>query len=708
MKTKLLILSLLFASLYKVGAQCLPSFSFITNGNVTTLTNNSTPAFLAGNIITYSIDFGDGTPLVLNTFPGMTSNHQYAANGLYTIVLQQTITDSITNIINCTANFTSNVTISNPISCSMNPTITFAGNANNINAIDFITTPNITGMPPGFAYGISIAYDYGDGSSGNSPTHIYTATGNYNAIATISIHDPNVPANVYCTQSVAVTVPFVYTNPCNNLPTFNLNAISNNVYSITNINPAIYQNGYIYSYQIDYGDGNVVTPNYLLNTYTHFYPIIGNYNVCITRTITDSITNTVLCTNTICSTAIVTTNVPPYTGCDANFTMQPDSVLGNLSYKFNGDISTTAIGSISSFAWDFGDGTSGTGVNPSHTYATTGVYNVCLTITTTNACTDVTCFNVSVQNNAPNSYWLTGNVFQSYNANLIPVSGAIIYLIKFEPVSQELHLVQSTAPAIGSGYGFQVPPGDYLVKAAPKPDNIQLSSYLAPTYNLNQLIWSNANTNTVVNASVSNVDIVLQQGLNAGGPGFISGAVIMGANKTTAVGDPKEGLTVLLVKNANNKLYTYTTTDQNGEYSFQNIPVGTYKVYIEELGKTMSFALVDITVANPTFLNIDFESNTGENHPLQSLASSLLIKNGTEFILSPNPSAEYLNMRFNEATIKNVQIEIVSLEGKVVYSSQREITTNEMQLNISSLNKGYYFLKAIIDKKVCMKKFYKL
>jgi len=67
------------------------------------------------------------------------------------------------------------------------------------------------------------------------------------------------------------------------------------------------------------------------------------------------------------------TNLPP----TASFTYG----CTNLSCSFNGGGSSDSDGSIVSYSWNFGDGTSATGATPSKTYASGGTRTVTLTVT---------------------------------------------------------------------------------------------------------------------------------------------------------------------------------------------------------------------------------------------------------------------------------------------------------------------------------------
>jgi PKD repeat protein len=53
----------------------------------------------------------------------------------------------------------------------------------------------------------------------------------------------------------------------------------------------------------------------------------------------------------------------------------------DLSCTFDGSGSYDPDGSIASYAWDFGDGSTGSGATTSHTYAADGTYTVVLTVT---------------------------------------------------------------------------------------------------------------------------------------------------------------------------------------------------------------------------------------------------------------------------------------------------------------------------------------
>jgi PKD repeat protein len=90
---------------------------------------------------------------------------------------------------------------------------------------------------------------------------------------------------------------------------------------------------------------------------------------------------------TITAVTIGTGNLPP-------LALAGDSVSGTVdnAITFDGTGSSDPDGSVASYAWSFGDGNTGTGSTPSHSYAAAGKYFVVMTVTDSDGATssDVT------------------------------------------------------------------------------------------------------------------------------------------------------------------------------------------------------------------------------------------------------------------------------------------------------------------------------
>jgi PKD repeat protein len=77
-------------------------------------------------------------------------------------------------------------------------------------------------------------------------------------------------------------------------------------------------------------------------------------------------------------------NQPPVAVASAD----PESGDAPLTVQFSGDGSYDPDGAIVAYAWDFGDGGTSTGANPSYTYANAGTYPATLTVTDDDGATD--------------------------------------------------------------------------------------------------------------------------------------------------------------------------------------------------------------------------------------------------------------------------------------------------------------------------------
>ncbi|MGY1746890.1 PKD domain-containing protein [Blastococcus sp. SYSU D00695] len=124
--------------------------------------------------------------------------------------------------------------------------------------------------------------------------------------------------------------------------------------------------GTVAGYAWDFGDGTTGTGR----TATHRYAASGTFPVTLTVTDDQGATGR--------STQSVTVLAPPPNVAPvARFV----SAVSGSDAAFDASTSTDSDGTVAGYAWDFGDGTTGTGRTPTHAYAQDGTYTVRLAVT---------------------------------------------------------------------------------------------------------------------------------------------------------------------------------------------------------------------------------------------------------------------------------------------------------------------------------------
>lgn len=78
------------------------------------------------------------------------------------------------------------------------------------------------------------------------------------------------------------------------------------------------------------------------------------------------------------------------------FNANPTSSFTSSDNLLVVDFTDASTGGATTYAWDFGDGNSSSSASPQHTFAGTGTYTVCLTVTTAQGCSDTYCEDVTV------------------------------------------------------------------------------------------------------------------------------------------------------------------------------------------------------------------------------------------------------------------------------------------------------------------------
>ncbi len=134
-------------------------------------------------------------------------------------------------------------------------------------------------------------------------------------------------------------------------------------------------NGSVNKWHWDFGDGSTDTTA----NPCHLYQNSGTYTT--TLIVSDRAG--------LCDTFIKNTVV--YTRPVSSFTFL---ACGGMDVCYNGNSSSANT----VWKWYFGDGANSILQNPQHTFAAAGLYQTCLTVTDTNACSDSVCHTISINN----------------------------------------------------------------------------------------------------------------------------------------------------------------------------------------------------------------------------------------------------------------------------------------------------------------------
>jgi len=307
---------------------------------VTIQFNNTTTG--AGTL-SYQWDFGDG-----NTSTLASPSHTYTANGSYTVVLRAISSagceDTVTRII--------------PIA-RFSSSFRYTGNACPGSPVAFANTS--VPAPD------SSRWTFGDGSSSSAPapTHSYSSAGTY----TVWLY------NFYgaCIDSVSQPITIVPPPAANFSAPVTTSCQPSLTVNFQDLSPGAS------SWLWNFGDSSTSTQQHPVHTYNAY----GTY------TVTLIVTNSSGCADTLSLRDYINLQRPeitvpqlPASGC-IPFTISPVPVINSPD-------------PITSFNWDFGDGTTSTQQHPTHTYTAQGTYTVRLFFTTSGGCQDSVVFSPGI------------------------------------------------------------------------------------------------------------------------------------------------------------------------------------------------------------------------------------------------------------------------------------------------------------------------
>lgn len=527
----------------------------------------------------------------------------------------------------------------------------------------------------------SYAWDFGDSTyaSGQTVTHTYLENPNGIGVYLVSLTTTFTDSmGVSCTAISMMEVWVTGQSDC--FASFFYFPDSTNDLTLQFVDMSFTFNGGIpTSWLWDFGDGGF---SYEQNP-VHTYADTGSYVVCLT--IEDSLGN---CTNTYCE-EVFTGFPPPPGGCENFFFFeQTDSstfIFTGEAYLNNGTTS-----SETTYFWDFGDGTTGTGQVITHYFQPNPVndfYTVCLETHTIlpggDSCTAYSCQEV----------WLTQPTFGIIGyvilGNNMLADEGIVRLMAMDTLWQNVIEVESVMIDSGGFYNFSnvswINTSLYFVQAELTEGSLYYGDYL-PTYHLNSLSWETALPVFPMANWTADIFMIPTTAVSAGN-GVISGSV---TNLGTR-GFMEGVLVVLLDENMNP--VRYARSAENGTFSFTDLPMGTYIIHAEIMGIHTNQATVILSEdQEQVSLEIQVtggESNVvygiGEQHPFIEKVSEVY----------PNPVSSNSMIEFTLKERAQVRMTLISQAGANLSEESMNLSagTHHLRIAAEGLPSGLYMLR---------------
>lgn len=611
-------------------AQCTAAFIYSVgaNGNVN-FYSTSTPVFTASPTYCYWI-FGNSTTSLVAA-PANTATTTYPTNGSYVVTMYYY------SLGQCTVSTTQTIVVSTVTTPSCNLNASFVVNNYGNGIYNFYNTTT------GTVSGASFNWDFGDGSSSTtnpSVAHTYTANGLYTVILTANNNSSPACADA---DTVVVNVNSV----CNFSVAFNYTMGTNGQVALQGSSA-----------------GATGTVNYTWNfwgsgtasgaTTTHTFPANGVYTVSL-----------IGASSTCSASAIQTISINNVTATPCSLNASFYYGGGATSGAINFHSTTTGTTSGTTYAWAFGDGTTGTGAAPPHTYAGNGVYTVTMTASNSSTCNSSYVLTVYVTSYcnllAGIGYSLNANGNVSFYNTSTGTSSITSYYWIFGDGSS------STSQNPSHNYAN----GTYYVYLS--VTNSTASPACQDTAGIVITVTSNT---CVANVTFS----LIPSGAPHGWYAVVSSSVGV-AGASWYWGDSTS---------TSSGLYTSHTYSAAGNYyicltvTMTCGTVGTYcnPQYVSRSANDNSMIVVN--TVSPNQLVTGIKNNSAEK---------------AAFVVSPNPAAGQFNIRMNGLTSNKATVAVYNLVGSLVYETDSEISngtlTKDIQLNEAA--NGVYFIKVNAD-----------
>ena len=283
----------------------------------------------------------------------------------------------------------------------------------------------------------------------------------------------------------------------------------------------------------------------------------------------------------------------------------------------------------------------------------------------------------------------------SYSLGPVIGAGVAIYGWNEEGTQMKVLVDATTTDNFGNYTFTNVQSGEYIIIAEDDALSNSTATYYGGVFYFDSASIVFASCDLVY----SNADITLMEYTpSSTGPGAISGNIRWwdGPGKAGApVGDPVPGLDITIEQIPGGTIKGDTLTDGLGNYSFTNLDIGTYRIYVDMTGYPIdTFHIITISATDTMFTNMDYWASDSSMYiPLPSSIQDIEDDKGINVKVFPNPFSD--ETRFEISGSDNNQVlnlEIYDIMGRKV--DEKDLTkTDLIYFRNEEMGPGLYFYK---------------
>jgi hypothetical protein len=291
-----------------------------------------------------------------------------------------------------------------------------------------------------------------------------------------------------------------------------------------------------------------------------------------------------------------------------------------------------------------------------------------------------------INNPSPTGDTGVAYLYRKSNGNLIPVDTNVFTYLGY--------------------YVFpKLPEGAYVVKTVLTKGSVNYKNFI-PAYFPDALRWMDATGRILSDSNnyTSHVRLIPTKTIS-GGPGKIAGRVVLGEPGVFNTGAPSAQV---ILYGFQGEPLKFTSCDEQGWFEFEDLPYGSYYLYVEIPGKYSRYTGVWLdnmsSVAENVFVGVYEQDVTGI---IETLPAVFEVG-----VLFPNPTSDQVHLRLMVRNSLIAHVDIVDSHSFVVEKLERKCQKgyNDLIIPVASLAPGIYMLRvwSEINNSAVVQKFVKL